>query len=253
MLIDTPGFDDPERGDIQILTIVGTFLRRMNDDHMRLSGVLYLHRITDNKVTRGTLHTLSTVKKMCGDASSLDFMAMVMTHWDVVEPVTGEGRERQLRADNFWGTVLDKGGMMYRHYATPASAKRIVENMLPNPPILLEIQRELEADGIIGNTAAGSFLTEEGLKRVRLNEQKIMDLNVQIRQLQEKHWKSEREKRNLQEDLRAAKDNLAQVTSRNKQLKTDLEKIRMRVDDLERHGAIENREWADKFAALKGS
>lgn len=48
--IDTPGFDDTHRTDAQVLDQVGSCLGSNYADGVKINGVIYLHRITDNRM-----------------------------------------------------------------------------------------------------------------------------------------------------------------------------------------------------------
>ncbi len=49
LLIDTPGFDDSKRSDTEILTEISRLLATQYKLVVTLKGIIYLHRITDNR------------------------------------------------------------------------------------------------------------------------------------------------------------------------------------------------------------
>ncbi len=50
LIIDTPGFDDTERSDTEILTEISRLLALQYEIGMKLKGVIFLHRITDVRI-----------------------------------------------------------------------------------------------------------------------------------------------------------------------------------------------------------
>jgi len=58
LLIDTPGFDDSERSDTEILTEISKLLAAQYKLGVNLKGVIYLHRITDNRYQGSSVRTL---------------------------------------------------------------------------------------------------------------------------------------------------------------------------------------------------
>lgn len=54
-LVDTPGFDDTNRSDTDVLTEIANWMGSTYRHGMLLSGILYLHRITDKKITGSSM------------------------------------------------------------------------------------------------------------------------------------------------------------------------------------------------------
>lgn len=65
-LIDTPGFDDTETSDADVFQEIATFLARCFETGIRLSGVIYLHRITDPRMSGSAMKNLELFKLLCG-------------------------------------------------------------------------------------------------------------------------------------------------------------------------------------------
>jgi len=64
LILDTPGFDDTERSDFQVLTEVAESLARLYKDDFRVSGILYLHNILENRVRGSSLKNLQIFEKL---------------------------------------------------------------------------------------------------------------------------------------------------------------------------------------------
>jgi hypothetical protein len=69
VLIDTPGFDDGYRTDGEVLKDIASCLQFTHEHNMKLTGIIYLHRITDPKITHSTMRNLTMFRKLCGNGS----------------------------------------------------------------------------------------------------------------------------------------------------------------------------------------
>src|SRR4051794_37978067 len=79
-LVDTPGFDDTNRSDVDILKDIAFFLTTMHANRCRLAGVIYLHRITDPRMGGSALKNLEMFQKLCG-TGSLPSVILTTTMW----------------------------------------------------------------------------------------------------------------------------------------------------------------------------
>jgi len=67
VLVDTPGFDDTNKSDLEILQMISNWLQNVYEKRIKLAGIIYLHRITDNRMA-GTPHrNLRMFGQLCGD------------------------------------------------------------------------------------------------------------------------------------------------------------------------------------------
>lgn len=69
-----------------------------------LSGIIYLHRISDIRMSGSSTKSLRMFRKLCG-TENMSKVSLVTTMWDKVTPEEGARRERQLDGpDGFWST-----------------------------------------------------------------------------------------------------------------------------------------------------
>jgi hypothetical protein len=102
-LIDTPGFDDTNRKDTEVLKDIANWLSTRYQEKTLLSGVLYLHRITDPKMQGSAKRNLLMFMQLCG-AHCYQNVMLVTTMWSILPNMaTGKAREREL-VEKFWGT-----------------------------------------------------------------------------------------------------------------------------------------------------
>lgn len=107
-LIDTPGFDDTNRSDTDILKDIAFYLSSIYSKKVKLAGIIYLHRITDVRMTGSSYKNLRMLEKLCGDGA-MSKVVLVTTMWNLLgrpgsdhTVAVGEQREAMLK-DKFWG------------------------------------------------------------------------------------------------------------------------------------------------------
>ena len=149
--VDTPGFDNTCKSDVDILKLIENGLSttyvtnkcfgvmdyindlRMNGyrKQFRLAGLLYLHRISDNRVAGSSLKYFRLFQQLCGD----DFSNIVLTTtmWGEDEQVRA-AHEEELMSD-FWRPMIACGSSVKRFLYTRESAFEILS------PFFAEVQR----------------------------------------------------------------------------------------------------------------
>ena len=181
-LIDTPGFDDTNRADTDILKDIAFFLSTIYTKQVKLAGIIYLHRITDVRMTGSSYKNLQMLEKLCGD-SALSKVVLASTMWNLLGRPgydhtleVGEQREAMLKG-KFWGSMESKGSLVTRHYGDAASGQAIVSYLLSNDStVVLDIQREMVDEGLsLDRTAAGMFLQSDHLKLRQKYERELLD------------------------------------------------------------------------------
>ena len=128
----------------------------------KLSGLIYMHRISDFRVGGISRRNFSMFRKLCGD-ETLNNVLIVTNMWSEVTPEKGAAREHELQTDDLlFAPVLRKGALMLRHDNSLATAQAIMRQIVSNRPKALAIQRELVDEGKdITETAAGVELDKE--------------------------------------------------------------------------------------------
>ncbi|KAF8065332.1 P-loop containing nucleoside triphosphate hydrolase protein [Lyophyllum atratum] len=154
MLVDTPGFDDTYLTDREILRRIAIWLARSYNSKMKLAGLIYLHRITDNRMSGSAMQNVEMFKKLCGKDVSKK-VVLITTMWDEVSEVTGAQRERQIK-DKFWKDILELGSRTVRFHLSQSAARDIVLSTIKlNDVRPAKIQEELcNMDMTFGETEA---------------------------------------------------------------------------------------------------
>lgn len=228
--MDTPGFDDTYKSDFDILEEIANWLRDtsghlahfnyLHTDYghgryqagVKLSGILFLHRITDNRITNTVMRNLDMFQNLCGP-DALSSIILVTTNWDQLRAMNiheGIRNEEQLRND-YWRPLLDNGSNMLRFENTCSSAWNIV-NSLPKNVVSLEIQREMVEHGKpLLATAAGRSLSSWFQRASQILKNIIQRLELLIRGVAASPGHDSTELRKYEKNLREAREGLTVI------------------------------------------
>ncbi|KAF9447817.1 hypothetical protein P691DRAFT_801763 [Macrolepiota fuliginosa MF-IS2] len=129
VLLDTPGFDDTNLSDTQVLGKIGNWLKSMRAGS-KLAGILYLHRISDNRMGATPLRNLTMFKELCG--GGLEKIILTTTMWPEVGSDEREicvAREGELKG-TYWRGMIERESTTRRFENTQASAWRIIDYII---------------------------------------------------------------------------------------------------------------------------
>jgi hypothetical protein len=113
---------------------------------MKLSGLLYFHRISDIRKAGmpGPLKNKGVFEKLWGK-NALQKVILTTTMWDEVDQETGETREEDLRS-TYWKLMLLGGSTTNRFRQTRKSAFTVIDPLIDAANICFSVilQQELE-------------------------------------------------------------------------------------------------------------
>ena len=163
-----------------------------------LHGVIYLHRITDEKVGGRARRVFKAFSTLCGN-EALQNVAIVTTMWDRpdVQPnlAKHELRERRLSEDpKFFQPAIEKHAQVFRHYNTKSSADKIISYLLDKKPIFLRIQKELGDGYQVEETEAGQEaidILKEDIQKHTEQINKLDTVTEELRRQKEKRAQNE--------------------------------------------------------------
>jgi hypothetical protein len=185
VLIDTPGFDDTHRSDGEVLSDIGFFLASTYKNGVRLSGIIYLHDITKNRMTHGGLSNLIMFQDLCGP-EPLGNVVLATSRWskDPEQIKVEERSEHDLITNpKYWGEMVKNGSKVTRFRNTKESAHEILDMLIPKEKITLAIQEEMVKENLpIGETTAGKTLNK-ALVDLRKELEEQMDKQIQAAML----------------------------------------------------------------------
>ena len=195
----------------------------------KLTGVIYIHRISDIRFTGIAGRNFKMFRELCGD-STLKNVILVTNMWEGVSQDVGEAREEEL-ATNFFKPALDKGAQLARNRNTAQSAHDIIRRIIRNQPAALQIQRELVDEGkSITDTAAGEAINKELNEYIRRHQAEMKALQEEMMQAlldkdEETRQELEEETRKLQAQIDKAKMDSESMASRYGEEKRRMEEM----------------------------
>ena len=185
-----------------------------------MTGLLYFHRIFDNRMARTQLENLRVFEKLCGE----DFRGIVLTTtmWDWVDEDEGKNREEQLRTE-YWKAMIERGSCVRRFYQDQKSAFDVLAPIIDkvNSRSALLLQKEVHDLGLqLNQTTAGRTLYLEIGELVKLY-QSCMD-----------RIRAEREEQTLDEEgLEVLMKNYEKISKQLQRANEDMKKMKLSVGD----------------------
>ena len=218
VFVDTPGFDDTNKKDVDILKMVADWLKSTYvfvavkllkllrycfcryEKNILLSGLLYFHRISDNRMAGTPLKNLRMFEELCGK-NAFQNVILTTTMWDEVDEETGENRERELKTE-YWRSMLERNSTTSRFLRTRESAFDLIDPLIDaaNRRSSVLLQNELvDMRKTLPATAAGLELfstmgqlvsqREDLLRRIRYEMRRSDGDKMILEPLQEEHQK----------------------------------------------------------------
>ncbi|KAI1305486.1 P-loop containing nucleoside triphosphate hydrolase protein [Xylaria venustula] len=170
-LIDTPGFDDTNREDVDILTTMSHYLSVSYANNVLINGVLYFYRISDTRIGSVARRNLEMMKALCGE-DAYQNVAIITTMWssDPTEHDKQRKRETELR-EIYLSDMLQGGSEIVNHSQSESLSQRSLsaKNILAmtfdewkDTPVTLQIQHEMvDLNLTLKDTSAGKTLEQE--------------------------------------------------------------------------------------------
>ncbi|KAI5862921.1 hypothetical protein GGS23DRAFT_75711 [Durotheca rogersii] len=145
---------------------------------MRLSGIIYLHPISDNRFTHHATKNLDMFRKLTGEGN-LKNVILATTMWGKVTIEEGERREQELKS-KFWDVLLAYQATYSRYDGSPRSAKDIASKLLSNnTPFYAQLQEEMGRQKLaIKDTAAGKEVMSEILRMREEHQKQLEEMKI---------------------------------------------------------------------------
>ena len=235
MLVDTPGFNDTNRPNTEILRNLLEWLEQSYRKGVRVTGILYLHPITSVRMMGTDLLSLSMLQQLCG-TTCFSNIYLGTSKWGLIDAETGDRRERMLMTeDAFWMPMIQLGSRVMRVPDDQKSAREFIADMIGLGKVTLSSQDEMVNKGVqFDSLGAVKVLTveltreraqleaerrkeEENLKadaererRIRAKkdeeDRKEAEALLQKQRDTEQQARAEAERKRLLEEWRARKD-----------------------------------------------
>ncbi|KAF8451221.1 P-loop containing nucleoside triphosphate hydrolase protein [Kalaharituber pfeilii] len=188
VLLDTPGFDDDEVSDADILEEIAAWLKLQHREGQKLSGLIYLHRITDERMGGQGYRNLQMLKALCGE-ESLKNVVLVTNRWEqLADKKVGEKRlnEDLLGERGFWRSLIHHQATHLPYDGTPEKATAIIDRIIDYSPTVLKIQDELAKGTALYETEAGEKVVSQIEKDLERRAKQVESLHAQVETLKQK-------------------------------------------------------------------
>lgn len=228
VLVDTPGFDDTTKSDTDVLKMIAAYLQTMHKQGKILSGVIYMHRISDIRVGGTSRRDLTMFQELCGREAYKNVL-MVTNMWsDINEDALA--REQELREkDIFFKPILENGALLLRHMNDQESAHKIIHNLTGTEPVVLRIQSELAAVNDITQTSAYAQLNRELMEQAERNRQELQKLRVELEEAAQAQ--DEETRMELQEESEKMEAELLRVQNESAMLASEYQAELRRIEE----------------------
>jgi hypothetical protein len=261
IFVDTPGFDDTERSDTEVLREIVHWLSVTYKDGIKLTGVVYLHGIQVPRVTGTARTNLRLFQKLCGD-ESMSSIALATTHWSygTEERRKQLTRHKELIADDaFWKLLIENGAKDFIHDRARESALEVVLYLLgrrPHGGMELKIQQEMDSGISLENTEAG-MAVEKILEEIKAKyNQELDNLRKELEEArQQNNWTDEQRKADIDkvtEELNVVQKKLKKMSVGKDRLRVDMEKlVKQREEELRMEAEKLQQEHEDEVRRIK--
>lgn len=193
-IVDTPGFDDSSRSDSEILEEIVQFLCAQYHLGIPLKGIVYMHRITDNKMSGSAQRYFEMFQRLIGEQCMANVVLLTTMWSQLKDEAVGLRRERELR-EEFW-SLMERKGSTIRHFdGSRAMAEAFICRLMRKKDIVLDIQTELFEQGKrLDETTAGRLVVPRLERLIGESENSIEQMNGLIRHAKEVEDWNERER-----------------------------------------------------------
>jgi len=150
-----------------------------------VTGVLFLHRISDNRFSHTAQRISTVLNSLCGNAAMKNLM-LCATMWDRVPEDEGNNRFDELCQIGVWKDMIANGAgtavISNKGSDAKTKAEKIVSDLIKNAqPVELAIQDEMiNRKRILTETKAGKILEQHREKQAEDNR-KVTELNKTVR------------------------------------------------------------------------
>lgn len=164
-LLDTPGFDDSTRDNLEVLSEIMSqlYLLALQPNEFSMQGVVFLHDMNEVRFGGSQKKTLGILKALVGEAH-LGNVIVGSTFWDKSKLQQQEKRERELM-DQHWDGIYKT--MRLPHKDRNAAVAIINELFKREPALLLAQEEMLKPPHTVEATTVGKLAVPEGLLELK--------------------------------------------------------------------------------------
>ncbi|KAI6128393.1 hypothetical protein EDD16DRAFT_1701857 [Pisolithus croceorrhizus] len=106
VLVDTPGLGNTFKDDSEVLRMLTRWSRKLKKRGLVVAGILYFHRISDNRIPGNPVRALCVFGETSGGfGAALSKTILTLTLWNEVDEALGDKRLAELKSMDFWNVM----------------------------------------------------------------------------------------------------------------------------------------------------
>ncbi|KEP50342.1 50S ribosome-binding GTPase [Rhizoctonia solani 123E] len=188
---DTPGFGDSiltSAEQLARITALSSALYDAAKQAPNIHGILYVHRITDNKMSRPAVRNLRTFEKLLGSEAAKNTV-FVTNMWGGEPDPELVVFEQELTTDReYFARAIENGaraGEKYRIYKDANESQvrdTLMDLFLDYTPVTLQIQRDMAAEKrALRDTEAGQIIGKEVKEFIEETKEHLREVETELK------------------------------------------------------------------------
>jgi hypothetical protein len=202
VLVDTPGFDDTFKSNTLIVSKIKSWLSSSFRSGLRLNAIVYLHRVTDTRVSGTSSDFLQTFKRICGE-QAFGNIILATTFWDEISSVElGDRRVKELlTSKGFWAKMTENGSKVVRLRPNDRQRFKLIEYIADKyGKIDLQLQTELATqDSNVLEMSKVDDKVQKFMKEMEEKTEKLRNERLEANRESEIKYQKERQQRQLEQ------------------------------------------------------
>ncbi|KAI6013445.1 P-loop containing nucleoside triphosphate hydrolase protein, partial [Pisolithus microcarpus] len=213
VFVDFPAFDNDYQSHCDTLRKIAEWLEEKYRQKVKLSGIIYTHRITNDGMSGPVWKNLDMFGRLCGERAA-GGVWLVTTMWDKVrDRELADDRVSQLEA-NLWKPLIDAGARHKRFEENSSRcAWRVVEDLTGGGEPLLLQQELVDGERRLSETTVGQALYAHFQKLLQEQKETIEQLREEAKAQKDPDLMKEleAEQRRLEVELQKTRDEMEKL------------------------------------------
>ena len=229
-LVDTPGFGDTYRPDDEVFSELGYMLTKAHQTGIQLSGVLYMHPISDFRMQGSAMRSLKLLKALCGQ-DAYSSIVLTATHCGKVSNQKRRERMFELRSKPyFWQDICRDGAITVEFGDNTESALGILDLIISmEKRHVLQFQRQMVDKAMqLHETDAGKELQSTMLVGLQALKAELAGLRAELQLALRKGQEHDAEQ--IQHDLEELNRRIDEQNQTQQRLNTTADSLTMEWD-----------------------
>jgi hypothetical protein len=194
-LIDTPGFDDTNMTDGEVLSLIAKWLSETYQHGILLTGIILLQPVDINRAFGSEARRTRLFREICG-RDTFENVVIGTTMWSkLIDRSEGTRRVKERKeSGDFWANMENAGAQVVEHKDTTESAHSMIRMLMHKTKKPLKLQEELQAgEGRLYDTSAGQQMFAELGAISTKEKQKLDGIHAEMKNIGQNNQQYQRE------------------------------------------------------------